>query len=85
MSVNATFRLHTGQETKREPLLGDCAAAGGAGRFRDASDQGVCIGANSRLRAVQGSRNDTNAQRGVRPWPAAAANYLELCTMEVSS
>ena len=44
MSLKATLRLHTGQETKREPLLGLSCAAGdgcGAGRLReDARDHG---------------------------------------------
>ena len=62
MRLKATLRLHTGQETKREPLLGLSCAAGdgcGAGRLRDdARDHGfvgICAAA---LRPAIGPRRD---------------------------
>ena len=71
MRLKATLRLHTGQETKREPLLGLSCAAGdgcGAGRLReDARDQGFVgmVGANCAARAAAGAAIGGSAQGAI--------------------
>ena len=69
MRLKATLRLHTGQETKREPPLGLSCAAGdgcGAGRLReDASDHGL-VGIAQR-RGVSGGRRTPGKARFARP------------------